>query len=106
MDIVSTIAGYIRPYNTEIAVALVATFLVIFGGKINEMVRTLVKEQLWAVRVLVFILLCAFGYGMLTVWLTPILAGYLRGLSHGMYILQVGLAFLIIGVVAERGRWK
>ncbi|QQD20336.1 DUF3392 family protein [Venatoribacter cucullus] len=106
MSLIVDLAGIVRPYTSSIAIALIATLLVIFGGAINEMVRTLIKTQPMWLRVLVFILLCTFGYGILSVWLTGLLQGYLRGLSAGMFLLQVSLAFVVIGVLAERSRWR
>lgn len=106
MNLIVEVAGYVRPHTGGIAIALVATLLVIFGGAINEMVRALVKTQPMWFRVLVFVLLCAFGYGILSVWLTGLLQGYLRGLSAGMFLLQVSLAFVVIGILAERSRWR
>ncbi len=106
MSLIVDIASVVRPYTSSIAIALIATLLVIFGGAINEMVRTLIKTQPMWLRVLVFILLCTFGYGILSVWLTGLLQEYLRGLSAGMFLLQVSLAFVVIGVLAERSRWR
>lgn len=106
MNLITELAQYVRPNTGEIAVALIATFLVISGGAINAMVRTLVQHQPVWLRVAVFILLCAVGYGLLSAWLTGLIYGYLRGLSNGMFLLQVSAAFIIIGVLAERSRWK
>lgn len=106
MSLIADIASYVRPYNSEIAVALVATALVIFGGAINEMVRSLVRTQPIWLRVIVFILLCAIGYGLLAAWLTAELRSFLAGLSSGIYLLAVSGAFITVGILAERSRWR
>ena len=106
MSLIADIASHVRPYNTEIAVALIATALVIFGGAINEMVRSLIRTQPIWLRVIVFILLCAVGYGLLAVWLTGLVKGYLAGLSSGWYLLVVSTAFIVVGILAERSRWR
>ncbi|MEN9464063.1 MAG: hypothetical protein RL217_244 [Pseudomonadota bacterium] len=106
MDIVFEIANYVRPYSLQIAFALVATTLILSAGAINGAVRNLMKSWNVVLRVLVFILLCAVGYGVLASWLTHFLQGYLRGLAGDMFVLQVSLAFIVLGIVAERKQWK
>lgn len=106
MSLIANLAGHIRPYSAEIAFAIVATTLIVFGGVINSQVRNLVKGWNVVLRVVTFILLCALGYGLLSAWMTGWLHSYLRGLSSDMLVLQVSLAFIVLGVVAERSRWK
>lgn len=106
MSLIINLAGHIRPFTNEIALALVATSLIIFGAAINTSVRNAVKSWNIVVRVIIFILLCSIGYGLLTNFLTDFLRSYLRGLSAEMFLLQVSLAFILVGVLAERGRWK
>lgn len=106
MSLIVELAGYVRPYTREIAIALIATFLVVAGGAINNMVRGLVRTQPVWLRITVFILLFAIGYGILSVWLAGLLQGYLRGLSAGMFLLQVSAGFVVFGVWAERSGWR
>jgi hypothetical protein len=95
------LAECMRPYNREIATAMIATLLVIFGGFINNALRRVVRKQVIWVRVAAFIGLCTFGYGALTIWLTPIVAVYLMNQSAGMYVASIVLSFVFIGVLAE-----
>lgn len=106
MSLINEIVSYVRPYSMQIAFALVATTLIIAAGSINGAVRNLVKSWNVVLRVFMFILLCAIGYGLLAAWLTQLLQGYLRGLAGDMFLLQVGLAFVVLGIVAERKQWK
>ena len=106
MEIVFEIASYVRPYSAQIAFALVATTLILSAGSLNGAVRNMMKSWNVVLRVLVFILLCAVGYGVLASWLTQLLQGYLRGLAGDMFVLQVSLAFIVLGIVAERKQWK
>ena len=102
MSLLVSIASMIRPHTADIAMAMVATLLVIFGDHINDAVRRLVKGRpIWA-RVGVFIALCTFGYGALSVWLTPMLKSYLQTLSAGEYLVVVVGGFLLVGILAER----
>lgn len=102
MTLVSSVAGYIRPHTDDIALALVATLLVIFGDTINDLLRKMVRGQPVWLRVGAFIALCTFGYGAMSVWLTPMLDSYLRTLSSGMFLLLVAGAFILVGILAER----
>ena len=106
MSLIANLASHVRPYTAELAFALVATTLIIAAAPINGAVRSLVKSWHVVLRVIVFILLCAVGYGFLAAWLTGLLHGYMRGLSSDMFLLQVGVAFIVLGIVAERSRWK
>jgi hypothetical protein len=96
------IAACIRPYNNDIALAIVATLLVIYGDAINGFVRRLVRKRAVVIRVGVFIGLCTFGYGALTVWVVPQIARLLARLSTDMYLLVIAAAFMLLGVMAER----
>ncbi len=102
MTLIQTLASHIRPHTDDIALALVATLLVIFGDTINDLVRRVVRPHPIWVRVGVFIALCTFGYGALSVWLTPVLDSYLRTLSSGMFLSVVVGAFVGVGLLAER----
>lgn len=93
-----------RPYVRDIALALVATALVVFGDNLNAFVRrqTLTLHFIW--RTLIFILLCAFGYGALTIFLTPLLAAQLAKLTN-LWLPWVTLAiFIVLALLAQRKR--
>ena len=96
------LAELMRPHNKEIALAMVATLLVIFGDVINRTLRRLVSKQPIWFRVSAFIALCAFGYGALSVWLTPLLSRFLLAQSSVVYVTTVITSFLIVGILAER----
>lgn len=102
MTLIQSLASYVRPHTDDIALALVATLLVIFGDTINDLVRKIVRQQPMWIRVGVFIALCTFGYGALSVWLTPLLDSYLRTLSSGIFLGVVAGSFVAVGVLAER----
>jgi len=96
------LAEIMRPHNKEIALAMIATLLVIFGDVINRTLRHIVRKQPVWLRIGAFIALCAFGYGALSVWLTPILASFLLSQSATVYVATIVLSFLCVGIMAER----
>ncbi|MGO1246577.1 MAG: DUF3392 domain-containing protein [Oceanisphaera sp.] len=108
MDLLSSLlsewGGLLRPYIREIALAMVTTCLVIFGDDINRIVRRQVSHLHFILRTGVFILLCAVGYGALTVFLTPVVAKQLVLLSNTWLLWACCGFFIILGVLAQRKR--
>lgn len=102
--LIEDIADAIRPYSDDVALAMVATILVIFGDHINSAVRTLVKKQPFWLRLLAFIALCSIGYGALSVWLTPLLENLLRNLPGWQLLTVIVGSFLMVAVVAQKQR--
>jgi len=95
-------SGLFRPHLTFIASAIIATILVIYGGRLNKAVWVLVKGAHFIIRTLVFIALCVFGYGALAVYLVPIVREILL-LAGGLWLGPVVVViFIVIGVFAER----
>ena len=101
-ELLADFSGWFRPHLTFIASALIATLLVIYGDRINKAVWVLVKGAHFIIRTLVFIALCAFGYGALSVYLVPLLKKALL-LPGSLWLGPVViLAFVLIGMLAER----
>ena len=86
----------------KITLALVATLLVIYGDKINHFIKRLLKPYPRIIRVFGFVIMCAFGYGLLTVLLTPVLASWFSLVSIKWLAPLVLAAFLLVGWIAEK----
>lgn len=95
---------WLRPYISSVAFMVVATLLVLYGNTINGMVKRAISHYHVVFRVLIFILLCAFGYGLLTRLLTPFLAAQLASLSNLYLSTVIALITVALGVLAERKR--
>ncbi len=93
---------WLKPHTAQVAVALVATFLVIYGNTINRMVRLFVKPYHFVLRVGAFVLLCTLGYGALTVWGVNKLKQLIATLPDLYFAPTILLAFIILGILAER----
>lgn len=103
-DILFFLTTHLRPYTSQLAMMVVATLLVLYGDRINRAVKRHVSHYHFILRTLVFVLLCAFGYGLLLTWLTPLLANALYKIpSLYLGISMVGIV-LGLGVLAERKR--
>lgn len=97
--------GYsIRPHLSDFAMMIVATLLVIYGNSINQAVRRQVSHMHFIIRTLIFILVCAFGYGLLTVWLAPLLADALARIPNFWLAAASAGILIVLGMLAERKR--
>ena len=96
-----SLSEWLRPHLDPIALAIVATLLVIFGGELNRWVRKSVRRYHFVVRLMVFILVCAVGYGVATVFITELVSQMLGGLSNHYLALVVALIFIGLGLIAE-----
>ena len=104
MTTLTDVGQWFRPYQYQAALAIIATVLVIFGNDINGAIKKLVVKQHFIIRTLVFVLVCAFGYGLLTVWLTSILALQLAKISTPYLLPSVSGVFLALGMYAQKQR--
>jgi len=93
-----------RPYVRDMALAMVATTLVVFGDELNQIVRRQIAHWHFIWRTGIFVLLCAFGYGALTLFLTPLVAKQLGQLSN-LWLPWISLGvFVLLGILAQRRR--
>ncbi|WP_375753856.1 DUF3392 domain-containing protein [Vibrio sp. HN007] len=104
LDVLAPVGKHISPYLSEISTALIACFLVMAGNDINRALRKLLSGHNFIVRTGAFILLNAFGYGMLIVYATPYLSKTLRGLDPGLMFSIVLSSFILIGIWAQKNR--
>ena len=96
------ISSWFRPHLTFIASALIATILVIYGERINKAVWALVKGAHFIIRTLVFIALCAFGYGALSVYLVPVIRKLFLAAGNVWLGVAVIVSFVLVGLLAEK----
>jgi hypothetical protein len=96
------LSQWLYPWLKEISMAIMATLLVIYGSTVNRMVKRQINGMHFVFRSLIFIILCAFGYGALLIFATPYLT---KGLAMvGMVYLSpliLGI-FITLGVIAEK----
>ncbi len=95
---------WFRPFQYQCAMALIATILVIFGNDINSAIKQLVRKQHFIIRTLIFVLVCAIGYGLATVWLTGLLSAQLAKVPDRYILPVVIISFTALGSYAQRQR--
>ncbi|WP_284190551.1 DUF3392 domain-containing protein [Vibrio zhanjiangensis] len=103
-DFFSPAGQYLLPYLDEISIALIACLLVVFGGEINTLLRKMLRNQHFLLRTSAFILINAFGYGLIIVKATPYLTRTLHSLDTGIMFSIVVVCFIFIGSWAQRNR--
>ena len=102
LDLIVTLSRWSRSHLYEIALAIMATLLVLFGPGVNAWVQRNTSSMNFILRTLFFVLLCAVGYGLLIVFATPYLAKGL-GLFNNFTLAPVLiLLFFVIGILADR----
>ena len=93
---------FLRPHLAQVALSLAATVLFLYGEQIHGVVKGLIKDLHFVFRLLILVLVCAFGYGTLTYAFTRLCEAGLRMLDN-LYLAPVIIGvFLVIGLLAER----
>ena len=98
------LAHVIQPYLHECALAIVATCLVMYGDKVNSLLKRAVASWVFIARVIAFILMCSFGYGLMTLWSQPLVYWLITQIDYLYRPLFVVVCFGILGLLVERKR--
>lgn len=104
VELFQQLGRLLRPYSADIALALIASLLVITGGDINRFIKKQVGNAHFVIRTFIFVVVCTFGYGALTVLLTNLLKVQLASLSSAAFAVVVVSGFVLLGLFAERKR--
>jgi len=102
LDFLATCSRFCRAHLSEIALAIMACLLVLFGSGFNRWIRRKIGSLNFVFRTLLFVVLCVLVYGLAILYLTPLLT---QGLAYfGSYSLfpALLLIFLLIGILADR----
>lgn len=96
---------WIQPYYSEIALTILATVLVVYGDVINKHVKRMISPYHFIIRTVVFVLICAFGYGLFIIFATPYVKQLILWIPYLYRGLAVLLVFLLLGYLAEHRRY-
>ena len=102
LDLIVNLSRWSRGHLYDISLAIKATLFVLFGPGLNAWVQRSIGSLNFILRTLIFVIVCAVGYGLAIVFLTPWLA---KGLAHfNNFTLSpvLLLVFFIIGILADR----
>ena len=102
LDLLDYLYDWMRPHNSNIAMAQVATLLVIYGDGINTIIKNSLADFHVVLRFTIYVAICAFGYGALTVTASKSLAKFLDSLNSSIYPLVVVSSFIFIAFLAQK----
>ncbi len=100
-DPIVFLSRWMRGHLHEIALAIVATLLMIFGSAIVRALKPHLRKLPMLVRILAFMLVCSFGFAMLCTAGTRMIASLLGGFSNSALSLVVVGLFLLVGSIAQ-----
>lgn len=96
---------WMSPYYAEIALTILATVLVVYGDVLNKHIKRMISPYHFVIRTAVFVLVCAFGYGLLMVFATPYVKQVLVWIPSLYRGISIILIFLVLGYLAEHRRY-
>ena len=102
LDLIATLSHWCRAHLHNISLAILATLFVLFGPALNAWVKNTVSSLNFFLRTLIFVLVCAVGYGLAIVFLTPWMTQGLAHLNNYSLAPVLLLIFFLIGVIADR----
>ncbi|ASM53491.1 hypothetical protein PNIG_a1313 [Pseudoalteromonas nigrifaciens] len=96
------VGQWLHSYLYHLSMLIMVCLVSLYAGDIIKLTKGLVARRHFIVRVLCFVLITAFGFGFVVVWLSPLLIKAL--LFFGTKWLGVTLlaAFFILGTIADR----
>lgn len=96
------LSGLMRPYLSEIGLSMAATLLVIFGNDISLFVKSQIGSLKYFLRLTLFVLFCAVGFGLITAYLTPLMVSWLAHISNVWLGLSIIAVYYVIGLLAQK----
>jgi len=99
------LSQWMQPYYTEIALTILATILVVYGDVFNKHIKAMIRPYHFVFRTAVFVLICAFGYGLLLIFATPYVKQLILWVPYLYRGLTVLMVFLLLGYLAEHRRY-
>ena len=105
IELLATLSEWVKPYQSQIAVAIVTTLLVIYGDVINKQIKRWLKPYHFMVRTVIFVLVCTFGYSMLVIALAPVVTEILKQIPWPYLPLGVLAMAIVLGYLADKRRY-
>ncbi|MGS0681902.1 DUF3392 domain-containing protein [Shewanella sp. 125m-7] len=104
IDVLNYLGLFIYPWIAEISTAIIACCLVVFGADINRFLRRYFTGRSFLLRTCIFVIVNAFGYGLIIIHMSPLLAQYMaKTPAHWLFVLVV-TTFFAIGSWAQRNK--
>ena len=101
-DLYYSFCTWLEARTSQISIAVIATLLVIYGDNINRLIKKNIRHNPFAIRVLIFICVCAFGYGSFTLFAAGLLDRFFQHIPRFYLFPAAAAAFITVGILAER----
>ncbi|MBB1292957.1 DUF3392 family protein [Pseudoalteromonas sp. SR44-5] len=101
-DLALTFGQWLKPYLYNIALLLVVCLVSLYANEIIKTTKRFVARRHFILRVCAFVLVTGFGFGLLVVFVTPLLSQLLMFFGVRWLGVTAVAAFILLGVVAER----
>ena len=97
-------ADFLRLHLNSIAIGLVATLLIIYGGHINGYFKKITKSLPFLGRFALFVVLCSAGYAFMSSQLVRLLKMFLYGQADLPLIGIIAASFVVLAFCARSGK--
>jgi len=104
MEFLEKFAEFVRLHSLSVAVAIVATSFAVFGSYINSIIRLVTKRMHFIVRFACYILVYAFGIGILSAKAVSFLQKFLLAMPALHSLLLITIMFLLLCFMAKMQR--
>jgi hypothetical protein len=95
-------SGLVRPYLSQLGLAMMAALLVIYGNDTMNVLKQQIGGLNFVLKLSLFVVFCAVGFGLLTSLLTPWLISLLAEINDLWLGLAVLAVFYLIGFLAKK----
>ena len=101
-DLALTFGQWLKPYLYNIALLLVVCIVSLYANEIIKTTKRFVARRHFIVRVCAFVLVTGFGFGLLVVFVTPLISQLLMLFGTRWLAMMVVAAFILLGILADR----
>lgn len=101
-DLLVQLSSWMKGYLPQIVLSMVATLLVIYGDNILQVVKQQIGSLKVVLRITLFILFCAFGFGFITSIAAPFLSNWLAQADAALLPFIIVFIYYLLGYLAQR----
>lgn len=101
-DLALTFGQWLKPYLYNIALLLVVCIVSLYANEIIKTTKRFVARRHFIIRVCAFVLVTGFGFGLLVVFVTPLISQLLMFFGTRWLAVMVVSAFILLGILADR----
>lgn len=101
-NVAITVGQWLAPYLYNISLLLVVCLISLYANDIIKITKRFVARRHFIIRIACFVLITGFGFGLMVVFVTPFLSQLLMMLGIKWLAVTVLVAFIVLGVIADK----